>query len=235
MASVCRQLSVSSCTQQLEEDCSKLHLVVCPSWIKRESSHFCHCWPQKCCPTPAKQFGAPLSCNQCYFSIKSPLFGSGASHHPENFVWLLTICLAQITLTCCSCSILLIYRINWTHYKAVIHLLCNETAFYIVVSILSVHIGEMQSCLAQELLWWICSAQGYAHPYSFKVLLNPKVHLTQVVLMFRNTQIQGVTYLNAPQGLLLQCSRRTVPYFFGLWSCRKLTCIAQGLVLKVFS
>lgn len=46
----------------------------------------------------------------------------------------------------------MVYRINRMHYKALIHLLCNETALYAAESLLSLCLGEMQSCLAQVLV-----------------------------------------------------------------------------------
>lgn len=79
---------------------------------------------------------------------------------------------------------------------------------YTTESLLPLCLGEEQSCLAQVLVWWICSVQSHAHPYSFQGLLNSRDHRAQVGLLFRNTWVLRVMYLNAPQRLNLKSLRR---------------------------
>lgn len=129
MARAYLQLCAFNCTQQWAEDpATKPH---CRLQAVCLLDSFCSSRPERRAPTYVGHKGAAplqrkcsaslLSCNQWYVSKNS--------HHPENSPseLLLTACLAQISLTYLFCAILLIYRINRMHCKAITHLLCNET------------------------------------------------------------------------------------------------------------
>lgn len=129
MAGAYLQLCAFNCTQQWAEDpATKPH---CRLQAVCLLDSFCSSRPERRAPTYVGHKGAAplqrkcsaslLSCNQWYVSKNS--------HHPENSPseLLLTACLAQISLTYLFCAILLIYRINRMHCKAITHLLCNET------------------------------------------------------------------------------------------------------------
>lgn len=87
------------------------------------------------------------SCNQWCFPINS--------HQPENapFELLLSICLAQISLTYRSCAVLLIYRINRMYYRAIIHLLCSE---------LSAPVSSHSAWVRCRTAWHRCWGDGFA-------------------------------------------------------------------------
>lgn len=97
---------------------------------------------------------------QCLFSFLQPviLFQKQPPPWKCPFELMLTACLAQISLAYLLSAILLIYRIKKMDCKAIIHLLCNEITLHF--SLLSLCLGEVQSCLAQVLVWWISSAQS---------------------------------------------------------------------------